>query len=237
MADELTADAKRADSAGCYDVAIAAKREAICGLTAYTDISAVPRGRYGVILADPPWSFALRSPKGDGRSPSQHYNTMSMADIKALPIVDLAAKDCHLFMWVTGPNLVRGDHIGVMRAWGFEPSSLAFVWLKCKKKIARQGILHGWVDESCFAMGMGFTTRQNAEFLLLGRKGKPRRLSKSIHQIIIAPRREHSHKPDETHDRIEQYADGPYLELFARQERAGWDAWGDQVGRFSENAA
>ena len=79
---------------------------------------------------------------------------------------------------------------------------------------------------------MGHTTRQNAEYVVLGRRGKPRRLCKDVHQLIIQPRREHSRKPDEFYARVERYCTGPYLELFARQRRPGWTAWGNELDKF-----
>jgi len=119
-----------------------------------------------------------------------------------------------------------------MRSWGFEPSSDAFVWLKVKK-----GLGFTIIDENAFSMGMGHTTRKNAEYVVLGRRGSPKRKTKSMHQLILSERREHSRKPDEFFDRVEQYCDGPYLELFARQTRLGWDSWGFEATKFDEAAA
>lgn len=187
--------------------------------------------KYGVIMADVPWSYSVFSKKGEARSASQHYDTMSLDEICALPVEDMAARDCHLFFWCTGQNIVRGDHVPIIRAWGFEPSAMAFVWIKAKKSALRQGGF--FLDEHLFGKGMGHTTRQNAEFVILGRRGSPKRMDKSIHQIIVAPRREHSRKPDEIYERIEAYAgDVPRIELFARQKWPGWDAWGNEVGKF-----
>ena len=113
-----------------------------------------------------------------------------------------------LFLWIPGPFLVRGMHLPIMRAWGFEPSSIAFVWIKPNRKaFANRGF---FLDETLFAKGMGHTTRQNAEYVVLGRRGKPRRLRKDVHQLIIEPRREHSRKPDEFYARVERYCTGPY---------------------------
>ena len=189
-----------------------------------------------MILADPPWTYKVRTDKGRGRSAERHYATMSLDDICALPVAEHAARNSHLFMWCTGPTLVAGQPQQVCRAWGFEPSAMAFVWVKAKKGY-EQGSLWFTLDEGAFVKGMGHTTRQNAEFVLLGRRGSPKRLDKSIHQIIVAPRREHSRKPDDVHERIESYAPGPYLELFARQTRPGWDAWGNETTKFDGAAA
>lgn len=195
-----------------------------------TPFVGLPRRYYRVIVADPPWSYACFSEKGKGRSADRHYAVMGSLEIERLPVGELAARDAHLFLWVTGPCLVRAMHVPIMRAWGFTPSAMAFVWLKPKRSALNSGNLV--LDETLFAMGMGHTTRQNAEFVLLGRRGSPGRLSKDVHQLIIEPRREHSRKPDGLFHRIEAYAAGPYLELFARERRSGWDAWGDEVDKF-----
>lgn len=195
----------------------------------------LPSASFAAILADPPWSYSVFSEKGKGRSAEQHYATMNLDDICALPVGSIAQKNSHLFMWVTGPCLVRGMHIPVMEAWGFTPSSDVFVWLKAKRGDFENGCF--FLDETVFSKGMGHTSRKNAEYVILGRRGSPRRLSKSIHQIIVAPRREHSRKPDEIYARIEAYTDGPYIELFARQSRQGWSSWGNQKTKFDEVAA
>jgi N6-adenosine-specific RNA methylase IME4 len=181
---------------------------------------------YKVIVADPPWRYSVFSPKGEGRSATRHYATMRLADIKAMPVEGLAATDCHLFLWSTGPNLAQSFE--VIEAWGFQYSSLAFTWAKLNPKAPVDG---GWHYAS-FHVGMGHTTRKNAEFCLLGRRGSPKRLSKAVRELIISPRREHSRKPDESYARIEAYAAGPYVDLFARERRPGWDSWGDQTDRF-----
>jgi N6-adenosine-specific RNA methylase IME4 len=190
----------------------------------------LPRGRYAAIVADPPWSYECFSEKGKARSADRHYATMTPAAIEQLPVGELAACHAHLFLWITGPCLVRGMHLPVMRAWGFEPSSTAFVWIKPNRKAFANGGF--FLDETLFAKGMGHTTRQNAEYVVLGRRGKPRRLCKDVHQLIIQPRREHSRKPDEFYARVERYCTGPYVELFSRQRRPGWTAWGDELDKF-----
>lgn len=179
---------------------------------------AFPVGQFRVILADPPWPFRVRSPRGLGRSPEQHYPTMTADEIAALPVASLAAPDCALFLWTTGPQLPLA--VDTMRAWGFAYSGVAFVWIKVTKV---GGI----------ATGLGYTTRQNAEFCLLGRRGAFRRQSKAVHQVIMARRREHSRKPNVIYQRIEQLVgDAPRIELFARQRWPGWSVWGNQMDRF-----
>jgi N6-adenosine-specific RNA methylase IME4 len=126
-----------------------------------------------------------------------------------------------------------------MEAWGFKYSSMAFTWIKLNPRADGMFLYRGEGVSGkggSFHIGMGHTTRKNAEFVLLGRRGAPKRQVKNIHEIIIAPRREHSRKPPDCQERIEAYAQGPYLELFAREARAGWDAWGNQTDKFVEAA-
>jgi N6-adenosine-specific RNA methylase IME4 len=190
----------------------------------------LPRGHFGAILADPPWSYSCFSPKGERRSAKNHYDVMELGDLTQLRVQDLAAPDCHLFMWATGPNLPQA--LFLMDWWGFRYSALAFIWIKTNPRQA--GAL--FLDEfDSFHVGMGHTTRHNVELVLLGRHGSPKRLRKDVRELIISPRREHSRKPDEVAERIELYAAGPYLELFARTTRPGWTCWGNETTRFSES--
>ena len=105
----------------------------------------------------------------------------------------------------------------VIRAWGFEYKTCAFVWVKTTK------------DESRFATGMGYWTRANAEICLLATRGSPKRINADVHQVISSPRTEHSRKPEEVATRIERLVPGPYLELFARRPREGWSLWGNEA--------
>lgn len=194
----------------------------------------LPPGPFGCIVADPPWKYRTFSAKGGERGAEQHYPTMKLDEIMALPVAGVADRDCHLFLWATGPNL--REAFAVMDAWGFKYSALGFVWVKQNLRLdTRQLRLVTVGDEGLF-LGMGHTTRQNAELVLLGRRGRPARVSKKIRQVIMAPRREHSRKPDEALDRIEAYSDGPYLELFSRSNRPGWTAWGNEAGKFTKAA-
>jgi N6-adenosine-specific RNA methylase IME4 len=187
---------------------------------------------YPVIYADPAWAYVVRSAKGQGRSAERHYRTMSLDDIKALPVSDLAKPDCHLFLWITGPFLAAGAHLEVMKAWGFKPSSMAFVWCKTNdhETIERA---QSWDD--VFFNGMGFTTRQNAEYVVLGRRGNPKRGCTTTRQIVVSRRREHSRKPDIVRKRIEEYVGAPGVELFARSTGPSWDFWGNEVGLFDSD--
>ena len=190
----------------------------------------LPRNHFGAILADPPWSFEVWSADtGRGRSASAHYNTMSWEELAALPVSALAAPDCVLFMWSVWPSLPRA--LETIAAWGFTYKTCGFDWLKAD---ARQVSL--FVEEIPAQVGMGYWTRANSEPCLLATRGHPKRLNADVRQGIIAPRREHSRKPDGVHERIERLVAGPYLELFARQKRPGWTAWGNQTDRFAEVA-
>lgn len=187
----------------------------------------LPSGSFGAILTDPPWSFRSWSDKGKNRAPDamvrqkglaeRHYTTMDLKEIAALPVADSAAPDCVLFLWTVDFMLDRAIEIGT--GWGFTFKTVAFTWTKLTQK----GGHH---------IGLGYWTRGNPEQCLLFTRGKPRRKSAAVRQLIEAPCREHSRKPDETYDRIEALVDGPYLELFARHRRPGWTAWGNQTDRF-----
>jgi len=177
------------------------------------------RGGYGVILADPPWRFATYSSKGEGKSPQVHYECMSLADIKALPVADLAAPDCALLMWATAPMLPEA--IDTMAAWGFKFKT-AGAWAKQSSTGRR------------WAFGCGYVFRSAAEFYLVGTRGKPKQQARNVRNLLVAPVREHSRKPDQMRADVETLWPGPYVELFARQPATGWDAWGNQTGRFHE---
>lgn len=189
-------------------------------------------GHYGAILADPPWHFqSWGSPRWNGRhdvktpAKAPPYDQMNLEDIEALPVADLAAPDCALFLWgiwVMLPQVLR-----IIEAWGFTYKTSAFVWTKAD---ARQQEM--FRDDVEGQLGLGYWVRQNTEFCLLATRGSPKRLAANVRQAIVAPRREHSRKPDGVHARIERLVAGPYVELFSRQRRAGWDHWGNQVERF-----
>ncbi len=180
-------------------------------------------GAYGLILADPPWSFLTRSDKGKGKSPDRHYGCMSLDDIKALPVRDLAAKDCALVMWATAPMLPRA--IGLMADWGFIFKTSG-AWAKQSKTGA------SW------AFGTGYLLRSAAEFWIVGTIGKPAIGSRSVRNLIVAPTREHSRKPDDLHKSLEQlFPCERRCELFARQQREGWEVFGNESDKFSGEAA
>lgn len=173
--------------------------------------------KYGVIYADPPWEFKVYSGKGKQRSADRHYDTQSLDFIKSLPIQQLAADDCALFMWAVMPELPGA--LEVIKAWGFEYKTVGFTWVKDTATD----------DQDKLFWGMGYWTRANAELCLLATKGAPKRLNADVHQVILRPRTKHSQKPDEARRRIERLIGGPYIELFAREKADGWDAWGNEI--------
>lgn len=189
----------------------------------------LPRKHFGVILADCPWLFKTYSDKGRDRCADKHYPVMKTRELMALPVDELAAPDCVLFMWATWPLLT--DALSVISAWGFRYKTCAFDWMK-----ADTSQIDMFRDDADPAVGLGHWTRSNSEPCLLATRGRPKRRSASVRMGIIEPRREHSRKPDCVHRRIEQLVDGPRLELFARQPRKGWTVWGAETNRFTEAA-
>jgi N6-adenosine-specific RNA methylase IME4 len=194
----------------------------------------LPRGHYGAILADPPWRFETWNKreivgrlngKGTNVAAAHHYRTMPIEEIAALPVADLAADDSVLLLWSCWPLLQ--DALSLISAWGFEYKTCAFDWMK-----AHANQIEMFRDDADPLMGMGYWTRANSEPCLLATRGKPKRLNADVRQGIIAPRREHSRKPEGVHNRIERLVAGPYLELFARERRPGWDVWGNEVDKF-----
>jgi N6-adenosine-specific RNA methylase IME4 len=183
-------------------------------------MTASPRpNHYRVIYADPPWTFATYSRKGKGRSAEAHYDCMSLAEIKALPVAEWAADDCVLLMWTTDPLLEKA--FDVICAWGFTYKTVGFYWVKLNKSSPQ--LVY---DKRSFFTGLGFWTRANPEPCLLATRGSPHRRRADVPKLIVSPRREHSRKPDEVYERIEALCEGPYLEMFARSARPGWFPWG-----------
>lgn len=195
----------------------------------------LPEGPFACIAADPPWSFLTYGKKATTphRSPSDHYVLMSAQDLRDMPVQACAAKDCALFMWVVDSHLDEAIELG--KAWGFEFKTIAFIWAKATKA-QQPGQFGFFPPETTHRIGMGYWTRKQAEICLLFTRGKVRRIGKGVRQIIEAPRREHSRKPDETHERIQALVQGPYLELFAREPREGWTVWGNQTDKFERAA-
>lgn len=172
---------------------------------------------YVTVLADPPWRFSNRT----GKVAPEHgrlfrYGTMMTADICALPVADITSERSHLYLWV--PNTLIADGLAVMDAWGYTYKT-NIVWAKRRKDGGPDG------------RGVGFYFRNVTELLLFGVRGSMRTLAAGRRQVnmIETMKREHSRKPDEQYELIEACSPGPYLEMFARYRRDGWDAWGDQL--------
>lgn len=177
--------------------------------------------KYQIIYADCPWTYN-DTLGGNASMGAMPYKTMSIEDIKNLDIKGISDKNCILFFWATMPKLKEAFE--VIEAWGFEYKTCAFTWVK--QNPSGKGI---------FA-GLGRWVMGNAELCLLATKGKPRRISKSVKQIVLAPRSKHSEKPAIIRDKIvELCGDLPRIELFARKENKlfdnfkGWDVWGNEV--------
>lgn len=169
--------------------------------------------KYNIIYADPPWKYDDNGCQG---AAEKQYNTMTVGQLKRMDINSLCEKDCVLFMWATYPKL--REALEVISAWGFEYKSIGFQWVKLNKN----GI--------GFFFGLGRWTRGNTEPCLIAVKGKPKRISASVGQLVFSPLKRHSEKPVQVRDRIVQLlGDLPRVELFARQKVEGWDSWGNEV--------
>lgn len=174
-------------------------------------------GRFRTILADPPWRFKNRT----GRVAPEYrrvprYQSLSFEEIANLPVGDFALDNSHLYLWV--PNALLHEGLTVMEQWGFEYKT-NLVWYKIRKDGGPDG------------RGVGFYFRNVTELVLFGVRGSFRTLQPGRRQvnIISTRKREHSRKPDELYDIIEECSPGPFLELFARHRRVGWTQWGDEV--------
>jgi len=171
---------------------------------------------YKIILADAAWHFATRSPKGEGRSPK--YKRMKLQQIKDLPVKDIADKDSVLFMWAIDPMIPQA--LEVIASWGFTYKTVGFYWVKENKK------------SNTFFVGLGYYTRANPEICLLATRGKGlKRINKGVRRLIVSKIGRHSEKPKETYVRIEKLFGDHHkrVELFARNNYPGWDAWGNEV--------
>jgi N6-adenosine-specific RNA methylase IME4 len=174
-------------------------------------------GRFGTLLADPPWRFQNRT----GKMAPEHrrlrrYPTMTVAQIAALPVGSLGRSRSHLYLWA--PNALVAEGLEVMKAWGYTYKT-NLVWYKVRKDGGPDG------------RGVGFYFRNVTELLLFGVRGRLRTSSPGRRQvnIVLDRKREHSRKPEGFYELIEQCSPGPYLELFARHRRAGWVQWGDEL--------
>lgn len=178
----------------------------------------LPKGKYQLIYADPPWTYGNYAKAGLGKNSAEKYTTMSIEELKELKVQDLAFDDSILLMWVTFPQLK--ESIEVMESWGFEYRTVAYTWVKKNKSG------DGWF------FGLGNYTRANAEICLLGVNGNGLTVkSKNQSQIIDEPITEHSEKPFIIRDKIvELFGDVKRIELFARTTSEGWESWGNDLG-------
>jgi N6-adenosine-specific RNA methylase IME4 len=180
----------------------------------------VVAGGFACVHAEPPIRFRSNSRERPGRNAMRHYRCYDYPDFESLPVADVLADDALLALWVPSPFLAVGTHIPLIKAWGFDVSSIGFNWLKVNR-------------DGSPRMGPGMVTRKCCEFAVIGRRGKPQRLSKGVLEIIIAEPREHSRKPEEIYRRLEALTPGPRLDLFARQRRENWVVYRDQSSRFN----
>ena len=175
-------------------------------------------GKFGTILADPPWKFM----NSTGNMAPEHkrlyrYHTMTNEEILTMPVCELALPKSHLYLWV--PNALVDLGLQVLKSWGFEYKTM-LIWYKIRK------------DGGPDRRGVGFYFRNVTEVILFGTRGKFRTLQPGRSQenlIKCSQKRGHSIKPDELYPIIESCSIGPYLELFARRKRPGWISWGDEV--------
>jgi len=172
----------------------------------------IPR-KFNILYADPPWKYERNKVQGAAEN---HYPTMSIEQLCALDVEKITDENCALFLWSTFPFLPEA--LRLIKAWGFTYKTIAFVWLKQNRK-----------NKDWF-FGLGFWTRGNAEICLLATKGKPKRKSAKVSQLIISPIDKHSKKPDIVREKIvELMGDLPRIELFARQTTPGWEVFGNEV--------
>jgi N6-adenosine-specific RNA methylase IME4 len=185
-------------------------------MTAAEDFASKVVGPYATILADPPWRFINRT----GKMAPEHrrllrYPTLTVDEICEISVAKVAAANAHLYLWV--PNALVSEGLEVMRRWGFTYKT-NLVWFKTRKDGGPDG------------RGVGFYFRNVTELILFGTRGHVRTLQPGRTQtnILISQKREHSRKPDQIYSVVEQCSPGPYLELFARFRRPGWDQWGNE---------
>ena len=184
-------------------------------------LAALAGSDFTFAMSDPPWRMATFSDKGkEKKSAELHYDTMSLDDIKAMPMASVMAKDAMLMLWATRPMFLQA--LEVMVAWGFSYVTQG-VWVKQTK------------DRSGLAFGTGYVLRDAHEPFIIGKRGRPKTHSKSIRSVIMSPRREHSRKPEEAYAIAEALSgpDAKRLDMFSRQKREGWTAFGNETEKFN----
>ena len=180
-----------------------------------------PDKKYNIIYADPPWGFSSSIYQDGGRTFDKrledYYQTMSLNDIKDLPIKHITDKDCILFIWTTDSHL--SEALEVIKSWDFKFKTIGFTWVKQYKS-------------GSYCYNFGAYTLKSTEICLIALKGKLKNIKKSnnVKSLVFAERTTHSKKPDEVRKRIEDFCgDLPRIELFARERVDGWDCWGNEV--------
>lgn len=185
-------------------------------MTVYTEIDQIPLFKYGLVFADPPWTYKNWSEAGEGKNAASKYGCMTIDDIKAMPIGHIASKNCLLWLWATNPML--REAFDVLDAWDFQFKTAGH-WSK--------KTVH---DKQAF--GTGYVLRCAGEPFLIGTIGQPW-TSNSVRSVIEGQVREHSRKPEEAFVAAEKLCgDVARIDLFSRQQRTGWDSFGDEVGKF-----
>ena len=194
---------------------------------------------YKCLIMDPPTRFV-----GGTNGRPQHYKRMSWEQIASLPLKDLAHPDgCWVFCWIGSPqvrNMFKANEGWTTRkgvvvpGWGAKFSGRAFVWVKLKRKFAKLSPQPEIYHANDWHVGMGYGTRKNAEDCYLFKFGTPKRRSKKVRELIVDPVREHSRKPMMAMDRIIEFAEGPYCELFSRESDPRVEAWGDEAKKFDK---
>jgi site-specific DNA-methyltransferase (adenine-specific) len=187
-----------------------------------TNIIPLPDKKYNIIYADPPWHYgsksAINNTSGKTIKPLEdHYNTMTLNELKELPIKGLTKEDAACFMWVTDSHI--DEALEILKSWGFKYKTIAFNWVKTTSK-------------GNYCKNVAPWTMKSSEICLLGIKGKMTKYKQvnNIESLVIAERTKHSRKPKEVRDRIELlFGDTPRIELFAREKTEGWDSWGNEI--------
>lgn len=183
-------------------------------------IAQLPTGPFDLIMADPPWRFKNFSKKGEGKNAINHYSCMTVSEIAGMDVASLASKNCLLWLWATAPMF--REALAVMDAWGFTYSTQG-VWVKTAKK-------------GGLAFGTGYALRSAHEPFIIAKRGKPKIQSRSVRSVVMEGRREHSRKPENAYAAAEALGgpDATRLDLFSRQIRDGWTAWGNEADKFNE---
>jgi len=198
----------------------------------------LPPGPFTAVVADPPWDYSgklsgggtsgyspVHHSRGGSRGARNHYTTLEVAELKRLPVRDIVADAAHLYLWTTGAFIAEAHELAVY--WGFQPKGV-IPWVKTRRDpvaaVARTGNL-----QDAVRMGMGVYVRWCAEFVVFGVRGKLPTLRNNALGIVFAERRQHSEKPEELYELVRSLSPGPRIDIFARRERPGFVAWGDEV--------